>query len=69
MVLAYRISKRYRALPLPLWWPAAAVCLRALRKLGIEIVKPDQLTRLVSNKTGTAASDNATAETMRFLAD
>src|SRR5215218_332555 len=43
MVLAYRISKRYHALPLPLWWPAAAVCLRALHKLGIEIVKPDQL--------------------------
>ena len=69
IALAYRISKRYRALPLPLWWPAAAICLRALRQLGIEIVKPDQLTRLVSKKTGTAMSDNATPETMRFLAD
>jgi len=69
IALAYRISRRYRALPLPLWWPAAAVCLRALQKLGIEVVKPDQLTRLVSKKTGTAASDNTSPETMRFLAD
>ncbi len=69
MVLASRIGKRYRALPLPLWWPVAAVCLQALHKLGIEIVKPDQLTRLVSKKTGTAASSKTSPETIRFLAD
>src|SRR6478609_3745439 len=39
MVLAYRICKRYRAVPLPLWWPALAVSLRALHKLGVAIVK------------------------------
>jgi hypothetical protein len=67
MVLAYRISQHYRALPLPLWWPAAAVCLGALHKLGIAVVKPDQLTRLVGEKTGTAASAEVTTEARRFL--
>ena len=56
MVLAYRIGKSYRALPLPLWWPAVAVGLKALHKVGFAIVKPDQLARLVGEKTGTAAS-------------
>ena len=52
--LALRIGKRYRAVPLPLWWPVVAVGLKALNKIGFAIVKPDQLTRLVSEKTGTA---------------
>ncbi|HEV2837594.1 MAG TPA: NAD-dependent epimerase/dehydratase family protein [Pyrinomonadaceae bacterium] len=68
MVLAYRIGKHYRALPLPLWWPAVAVSLRALHRFGIEIVKPDQLTRLVCDKTGSAASSKTTHVVRRFLA-
>lgn len=52
--LALRISKRYRALPLPLWWPAVAFGLNVLHKTGITIVKPDQLTRLTGEKTGSA---------------
>ena len=66
LVLAKRISKRYRAIPLPVWWPVAAVCLRALHKLGLDIVKPDQLTRLVGEKTGTAQSARSVR---RFLAN
>ena len=58
--LARRIAKRYRAVPLPLWWPAVAVGLTVLHKIGIAIVKPDQLTRLIGEKTATAK----TAETM-----
>lgn len=54
--LALRISKRYRVVPIPMWWPAVALSLKALHKIGIAIVKPDQLTRLISEKTGTAAS-------------
>jgi len=65
MVLASRISKRYRAVPLPLWWPAVAVGLKALHKLGFAIVKPDQLTRLIGEKTGTAASNKTTDATLR----
>jgi nucleoside-diphosphate-sugar epimerase len=54
--LALRISRRYRAVPLPMWWPIVSVSLKVLHKIGIEIVKPDQLTRLVGEKTGTAAT-------------
>lgn len=56
VVLACRIARRHRAVPLPLWWPVAAVCLKALDKIGFGIVKGDQLPRLVSEKTGTAAT-------------
>ena len=67
LALAYRISRRYRAVPLPLWWPALAVSLKALRKIGFAIVKPDQLTRLTSEKTATAASANYSAEAARLF--
>ena len=70
MALASRISKHYRAVPLPLWWPAVAVGLKALQKIGWSIVKPDQLTRLTSEKTGTAANAMTTPATVkRFLAN
>ena len=70
VALARRIAKRYRAVPLPLWWPAAALSLNALHKLGWAIVKPDQLTRLTGEKTGTAASaKNPHGRMKRFLAD
>jgi len=65
MALASRISKHYRAVPLPLWWPAVAVGLKALQKIGWSIVKPDQLTRLTSEKTGTAANAMTTPERVR----
>jgi nucleoside-diphosphate-sugar epimerase len=69
MALASRIAKRHRALPVPLWWPAVAVGLKALHKLGFAIVKPDQLTRLTGEKTATAASSGTSSEIVkRFLA-
>lgn len=55
--LALRISRRYRAVPLPMWWPMVSITLKALHKIGIEIVKPDQLTRLVGEKTGNARTN------------
>src|ERR1041384_1738056 len=70
MVLAYRIGKRYHAVPLPLWWPAVAVGLKALHKFGFSVVKPDQLARLIGEKTGTAASTKNTRDAVRrFPAD
>ena len=70
MVLAGRIAKRYRAIPLPLWWPMVAVGLKALHKIGVAMVKPDQLTRLVGAKTGTAANSRTTHGGLRrFLID
>jgi len=66
--LALRVSNSYRAMPLPVWWPAAALGLKLLHRIGFEIVKPDQLSRLVSNKTGTAQTGrNTHAEMRRFL--
>jgi len=65
--LAYRIGKRYRAVPLPLWWPAVTVCVKALHKVGFAIVKPDQLARAVSPKTGTLESARTTLNARRFL--
>jgi nucleoside-diphosphate-sugar epimerase len=67
VALAYRISKRYRAVPLPLWWPAMVVSLKALQKIGFAVVKPDQLTRLTSEKTGNA--ETHAAGLRRFLAN
>ena len=69
MVLAQRIAKRYRALRLPLWWPIVSVSLKALQKIGFAIVKPDQLTRLVGEKTGTAASAKTREGVRRFPAN
>jgi nucleoside-diphosphate-sugar epimerase len=67
--LAWRIAKHYRAIPLPLWWPAVAISLRILHGLGFSIVKPDQLKRLVGRKTGKAQSDRGTQPRIRrFLA-
>ena len=65
MALASRMARHYRALPLPLWWPALALGLRAFHKLGFAIVKPDQLMRLVGEKTGTAASAGTMREGVR----
>lgn len=62
IALASRIAKRHRALPVPLWWPAVDVGLKALHKLGFAVVKPDQLTRLTGEKTGTAATAKTTPE-------
>ena len=70
MVLGGRIGKYYRALPLPLWWPLVAGSLKALHKIGFAIVKPDQLTRLVGEKTGSAESTNGIRDGVRrFLAN
>ena len=63
--LARRISKQYRALPLPLWWPVVALSLKLLHKIGFAIVKPDQLTRLIGEKTGTAGSATNTPKWAR----
>ena len=68
IALAYRIAKHHRALPLPLWWPMVAVGLKTLHRLGFTVVKPDQLTRLIGEKTGTAASSRS-SNSRRFFVD
>jgi len=70
IVLASRIAKRHNAIPLPLWWPAVAVGLKLLHKLGFTLIKPDQLARLTGEKTGNAASGDLTSqESKRFPAN
>ena len=68
IALASRISNHYRAIPLPLWWPAVSLGLKALHKIGWAIAKPDQLTRLIGEKTGTAASATTFERGRRFVA-
>ncbi len=63
--LAMRIAKKYRALPVPIWWP----CLRVLLCLGSRIIVPDQLTRLIGRKTARHSTPNVILNRMtsRFL--
>ena len=69
-LLASRISRCFGAVRVPLWWPALSISLKALHRIGIAIVKPDQLDRLVCEKTGTAsASRTLTKDARRFLMD
>ena len=67
--LASRIGKHILAVPLPLWWPAVAVGLKTLHKLGFAIVKPDQLARLIGEKTGTAATAKTSSDSVRRFPD
>jgi nucleoside-diphosphate-sugar epimerase len=67
IAIASSIAKRHRALPLPLWWPALSVTLKALHKIGLSIVKPDQLTRLTGAKTGSATSTQSTAKGLKHF--
>src|ERR1044071_2496689 len=70
LTLASRIAKRHRALPLPLWWPAVNIGLKALQQIGFAVVKPDQLKRLTGKKTGTATSVGITRDGLkRFPAE
>ena len=65
IMLAQRIGRHYRALPIPVWWPLAASCLRTLHRFRIDLVKPDQLDRLVCQKTATAESNKKTPPGVR----
>lgn len=69
--LAWRIARRYGALPLPLWWPALGAALAALRGLGLKVVAPDQVARLVGRKTATEPSPDPALRRpwRRFLRD
>ena len=68
VMLAYRISRHSRAVPLPLWWPLLAIVLKTLRKFRLSEVKPDQLKRLIARKTATSESSKThSAGLRRFL--
>ena len=69
--LARRIGRRFKALPLPLWWPALAFALRALRRVGLNPVAPDQLERLTGPKTANHSTPDPAldAPAIRFMLD
>ena len=64
--LAWRIVRRFVAIPVPLWWPLLTLLLRAGWRLGINPAAPDQIQRLISEKRAptTTASDRTL---IRFL--
>lgn len=66
--LAMRIVRRFRALPVPLWWPLFALFLKVAAGFNMSLAAPDQIKRLIGAKTATARTANRTGQT-RFLLD
>ncbi len=56
VALALRLARRYKALPIPVWFAGLAFMLKVLKKLGWSPVTPDQLSRLVGPKTASCSS-------------
>jgi nucleoside-diphosphate-sugar epimerase len=65
--LALRLSLKYFAVPIPVWWPFLGFMLQAFRSLGWDPVKRDQVLRLLGPKTATVSSPEcATPRMIRF---
>ncbi|MEK6281543.1 MAG: NAD-dependent epimerase/dehydratase family protein [Acidobacteriota bacterium] len=56
VALALRLARRYKALPIPIWFSGLALMLKVFRTFGWSPVAPDQLARLVGPKTATSSS-------------
>lgn len=56
VTLALRLAKRYKALPIPIWFAGLALMLKTFKMLGWSPVAPDQLLRLVGPKTAASSS-------------
>ncbi|HEX4901127.1 MAG TPA: NAD-dependent epimerase/dehydratase family protein [Pyrinomonadaceae bacterium] len=71
IAIASRIARYYRALPIPMWWPAVRLLLQGFQSLGIGPVTPDQIKRLEGRKTATVSSTDGTLDRSmkRFLRD
>ena len=67
--LALRIAGKYRALPIPIWWPLFSLVLRFLHRIGLQIIVPDQLQRLTGRKTASHSTPHPILDRMthRFL--
>src|SRR3989441_6953574 len=64
VTLALRLARNYIAAPLPVWWPAVAVILKALSVLGLHPATPDQISRLVGPKTASVSSEECRSSHM-----
>ena len=58
--LATRVAKRYKALPIPIWWPLFALMVKIGTALGFNLAVPDQLQRLTCAKTSSARQADRT---------
>jgi len=67
VTLALRLARKYKAAPLPIWWPAVTLLLKALGVLGVHPATPDQISRLVGPKTADISSEECrSSQMMRF---
>jgi len=65
--LALRLAREYIAAPLPVWWPAVTLLLKAFGVLGFHPATPDQVSRLVGPKTASVSSEECrSAHMVRF---
>src|SRR5438132_4060534 len=64
VTLALRLARRYKAAPLPVWWPAVTLSLKALGVLGVHPATPDQRSRLVGPKTADISSEECRSSQM-----
>ncbi len=62
--LALRLARKYKAAPLPVWWPAVTLLLKALGVLGFHPATPDQISRLVGPKTASVSSEECRSSDM-----
>src|SRR2546429_84701 len=62
--LALRLARKYKAAPLPVWWPAVTLILKALGVLGFHPATPDQISRLVGPKTASVSSEQCRSSDM-----
>src|SRR2546430_9510598 len=53
--LALRLARKYIAAPLPVWWPAATLLLKALAAPGFHPATPDHISRLAGPPTPSAS--------------
>jgi nucleoside-diphosphate-sugar epimerase len=54
--LARTLARRFGAVPIPVWYPLLEATLRGLHAVGISVVAPDQLDRLLGDKSAEVSS-------------
>jgi nucleoside-diphosphate-sugar epimerase len=64
--LAWRLAKRFRAVPVPVWLPAAKVLIGTGNAIGLDLAFPDQIQRLICRKTSTARTADSRGQ-IRFF--
>ena len=54
--LARTLATKFGAVPIPVWYPLLGAMLRALHGVGVSVIAPDQLDRLVGDKSAEVSS-------------